>query len=233
MAEKRVDRAFAEKFLQSVDAPLDYGVYFLFHEWWEEAPESAIDGYVEEMMAIPNAEAFLAERHFAEPLTLERLAACAPGTLGHAYRAFIVENSLEQNLGRNYRAMNEELTQNGKLKRLPADLSYMIVRGFQVHDFMHILTGYRATHMGELALAAYYLAQMRFPYHAMRMAVTAAHYALLEPRIITECMDAIADGWSFGRRSENINFAKWEDEIDTPLLDLRQRFKLDTIATAV
>ena len=175
----------------------------------------------------------MAERHFAEPLTLERLAACAPGTLGHDYRAFIVENNLEQNLGRNYRAMNEELTQNGKLKRLPADLSYMIVRGFQVHDFMHILTGYRATHMGELALAAYYLAQMRFPYHAMRMAVTAAHYALLEPRIITECMDAIADGWSFGRRSENINFAKWEEEIDTPLLELRQRFKLDTIATAV
>ena len=138
MAEKRVDRAFAEKFLQSVDTPLDYGVYFLFHEWWEEAPQSAIDGYVEEMMAIPNAEAFLAERHFAEPLTLERLAACAPGTLGHDYRAFIVENNLEQNLGRNYRAMNEELTQNGKLKRLPADLSYMIVRGFQVHDFMHI-----------------------------------------------------------------------------------------------
>ena len=87
--------------------------------------------------------------------------------------------------------------------------------------------------MGELALAAYYLAQMRLPYHAMRMAVTAAHYALLEPRIITECMDAIADGWSFGRRSENINFAKWEEEIDTPLLELRQRFKLDTIATAV
>ena len=26
-----------------------------------------------------------------------------------------------------------------------------------------------------------------------------------EPRIITECMDAIADGWTFGRKSKNIS----------------------------
>ena len=230
---KKVDRTFAEKFLTSVDTPLEYGVYFLFHDWWAEAPDSAIDGYLEEMHKIDGVDAFLKERHFAEPLSLERLAECAPGTLGHDYRAFLVENKLEENLGRNYRAMNEELTQMGALNRLPADLSYLITRGFQTHDFLHILTGYRATHMGELALAAYYLAQLRFPYHAMRMAVTAAHYAFLEPRIITECMDAIADGWTFGRKSKNIHFHKWEEEIDTPLLELRNRFELKTIAMAV
>ena len=163
---KKVDRTFAEKFLTSVDTPLEYGVYFLFHDWWAEAPDSAIDGYLEEMHKIDGVDAFLKERHFAEPLSLERLAECAPGTLGHDYRAFLVENKLEENLGRNYRAMNEELTQMGALNRLPADLSYLITRGFQTHDFLHILTGYRATHMGELALAAYYLAQLRFPYHA-------------------------------------------------------------------
>ena len=128
--------------------------------------------------------------------------------------------------------MNDELTQKGQLNRLPADLSYLIVRGFQTHDFLHILTGYRATLMGELALASFYLAQLRFPYHAMRMAVTTAHYAFLEPRIITECMDAITDGWAFGRKAANIHFHKWEEEIDTPLLELRNRFNLDTIAMA-
>ena len=48
--------------------------------------------------------------------------------------------------------MNEELT----LNRLPADLSYLITRGFQTHDFLHILTGYQAS--GGLL--------RRFPYHA-------------------------------------------------------------------
>ena len=39
-----VDREFAEKFMTAVDAPMEYGVYFLFHDWWAEAPQSAIDG---------------------------------------------------------------------------------------------------------------------------------------------------------------------------------------------
>ena len=96
--DKKVDRTFAEKFLTSVDTPLEYGVYFLFHDWWAEAPQSAIDGYVAEMMSLDGINDFLKERHFAEPLSLERLAECAPGTLGHAYRRFVVENKLEQDL---------------------------------------------------------------------------------------------------------------------------------------
>ena len=47
-----------------------------------------------------------------------------------------------------------------------------MVCGTQLHDFLHVLTGYGATIPGELALAAHYLAQLRFPYHAIRLAVT-------------------------------------------------------------
>ena len=38
-----VDRDFAERFLWAVDRPMEYGVYFLFHDWWAEAPEEAIE----------------------------------------------------------------------------------------------------------------------------------------------------------------------------------------------
>ncbi|CAN1502813.1 hypothetical protein MCEMIH16_00551 [Caulobacteraceae bacterium] len=129
-AKATIDEAFAGKFLKSVNTPLDYGVYHLFHDWWAEAPQEAIDAYSQELAAIAEAQPLLQERFISEPLSLERLAACAPGTLGHAYRAFILENKLEQNLGRNYRLFNEELSQSGKLDRLPPDLSYMMVRGF-------------------------------------------------------------------------------------------------------
>jgi ubiquinone biosynthesis protein COQ4 len=98
-----IDRAFAEKFLTSVDRPLEYGVYFLFHDWWEEAPAAAIDAYMEELHAIPGATAFLLERYIAEPLTVEGLRPYAPGTLGHAYREFVVANKLIENFGRDYR----------------------------------------------------------------------------------------------------------------------------------
>jgi hypothetical protein len=113
-----IDRGFAEKFLRASDAPLDYGVYLLFHDWWAEAPQKAIDAYSRELASIPEAAPLLASRYISEPLSLERLAECAPGTLGHAYRRFILDNKLEQNLGRNYRRFNEELTSSGKLDRL-------------------------------------------------------------------------------------------------------------------
>ncbi|NBB15202.1 hypothetical protein GVN21_07515 [Caulobacter sp. SLTY] len=222
-----IDRDFAAKFLVAADAPLDYGVYLLFHEWWAEAPREAIEAYSRELASIPEAAPLLASRFIAEPLSLERLAACAPGTLGHAYRRFIIDNGLEQNLGRNYRKFNAELTASGKLDRLPPDLSYMMVRGFQIHDFLHVLTGYEATNWGELALAAFYLAQLRFPYHAMRVAVTTAHMAFVRPGLIVDAMDAFVDGWSFGRSACNLNFERWEDELDTPLEVLRARMKLN------
>jgi ubiquinone biosynthesis protein COQ4 len=233
MAGERVtDREFAEKFLVAADSPLDYGVYLLFHEWWAEAPQGAIDAYSRELASMPEAAPLLASRFIAEPISLERLEACAPGTLGHAYRRFILDNKLEQNLGRNYRAFNEELTRSGKLDRLPPELSYMMVRGFQIHDFLHVLTGYEATNWGELALAAFYLAQLRFPYHAMRVAVTTAHMAFVRPGLIVDAMDAFVDGWSFGRSASNLNFERWEDELDTPLEVLRARMKLNRVRIA-
>lgn len=227
-----INREFAAKFLRAADAPLDYGVYLLFHDWWAEAPQQAIEAYSRELASIPEAGPLLASRYISEPLSLDRLAECAPGTLGHAYRRFILDNKLEQNLGRNYRKFNEELTSSGKLDRLPPDLSYMMVRGFQIHDFLHVLTGYEATNWGELALAAFYLAQLRFPYHAMRVAVTAAHMAFVRPGLIVDAMDAFVDGWSYGRTARNLNFERWEDELDTPLEVLRARMNLNRVGLA-
>lgn len=232
MARPLIDRDFAELFLKSTDRPLEYGVYFLFHEWWAEAPQKAIDAYANQLAAVPGAAEFLAARYLAEPLPLDRLASCAPGTLGHGYHAFIVENGLEANLARNYKTFNEELSASGKLDRLPADLSYMIVRGFQIHDFQHVLTGFDSTPMGELAQAAFHFAQLKFPYHAMRMAVTTAHMAFLNPDIIDDGMDAIVAGWSLGRSSQNLHFVHWEDELDTPLDVLRERMNIHVRAQA-
>ena len=220
-----VDREFADRFLRAVDRPMEYGVYFLFHDWFEAAPQTAIDAYLKELRAIEGAPAFLEQRFIADPLTLEQLSGCAPGTLGAAYRQFIEENNLEANLGRNYRDFNAELHAQGKLDRLPDDMSYMMLRGFQTHDFLHVATGYDSSPLGELAIAAFYLAQLRFPYHAMRMAVTLGHAAFVNPEITVAAMDAIVDGWSRGRSTPNLNFVRWEEQLDTPLHALQTDLK--------
>ena len=223
-----VDREFAERFLWAVDRPMEYGVYFLFHDWWQEAPQAAIDAYMEELHAIEGAQDFLSQKHIPAPIEVERLAQCAPGTLGKGYYDFVVENHLEAKFAVNYREFNQQLHASGQLDRLPEDMSYMMVRGTQIHDFQHVLTGFDSTPHGELQLAAFYLAQLRFPYHAMRLAVTLAHTAFVNPGITVEAMDAIVEGWSKGRASGNLNFARWEDELDTPVSELRARFRIQT-----
>lgn len=227
-----VDREFVKKFMVSVDRPLDYGVYFLFHDWWEGATTEAIDAYMEELHNIPGATEFLKEGYIAEPLTVEGLRDYAPGTLGAAYRDFVEENNLIENFGRDYRAFQKQLMGSGKLDRMPEDMAYMMVRGTQIHDFMHVLTGYGATIPGELALASYYLSQIRFPYHAIRLAVTMAHTALVAPKGVVPSMDAFVDGWYYGRNSNNINFEKWEERMSEPLANLQVEMNLRQIAKA-
>ncbi len=226
-AEPIVDRAFAEKFLTAVDRPFDYGVYLLFHDWWAEAPQRAIDAYADQLRAQPGATEFLAERHLPEPTTVDQLAGCAPGTLGHAYHSFVVDNGLEANLARNYREFNEQLHDAGTLDRLPDDVSFTIVRGFQLHDMLHVLTGFSPKPLGELAQAGFHFGQLQFPYHAFRMAVTTAHVAFVDPNAITPAMDALVTGWMVGRFAANTHFHRWEDELDTPLTELRERFGID------
>ncbi len=224
--EPIVDREFVERFMWAVDRPMAYGVYYLFHDWWAEAPQGAIDAYMKELHAIPGAAQFLERKHIPAPIEVERLQACAPGTLGRGYYDFVVDNNLLDKFAVNYRDFNEKLHASGKLDRLPEDMSYMMVRGTQIHDFQHVLTGFDSTPYGELKLAAFYLAQLRFPYHAMRMAVTFAHAAFVNPEITVDAMDAVVEGWSKGRASGNLNFARWEDELDTPVSELRERFAI-------
>lgn len=128
----------------------------------------------------------------AEPISLDELVDCAPGTLGHGDRNFIVDNGLEANLARNYRDFNEHLSSQGTLDRLPANLGYTILRGFQIHDFLHVLTGFSS-----------------------------------KPDAILPAMDAMSAGWAMGRAAENLHFTKWEDELNTPLGELRDRVGID------
>lgn len=227
MSDPIVDRTFAEKFLTAVDRPFDYGVYLLFHDWWEAAPQEAIDAYYEDLMSIPGAKDFVANRYLSDPIAVDDLKDCAPGTLGDGYRRFITENGLEENLARNYKDFNEKLQSTGALDRLPEDMSYMIVRGFQIHDFLHVLTGFSSKPLGELAQAAFHFGQLRFPYHAMRLAVTTGHMAFVNPGASAKAMDAIVDGWIVGRSSENAHFTIWETELDTPLEEIRTRLSIE------
>lgn len=89
-----------------------------------------------------------------------------------------------------------------------------------------MLTGYPATPLGELAIQSFQLAQMDYPYAAMWIAVVTGHMTLVDPHLIKPAMDAITDGWSFGRNARSIQFAKSEQRLGEPLDAIRAEFDL-------
>ncbi len=157
---------------------------------------------------------------------MDELKAYQPGTVGRAYYHFIADNGLEANLATNYKALHDMMKGMGNLDRMPDNLNYAIIRGFQIHDLLHVLTGYEATPDGEIALQAFCLAQLRFPYFGMWMSVVTTRMTFLDPDMILPSMDAISEGWQYGRRTENLQFDQWETMFERPLAQVRREYNI-------
>ncbi len=228
MSTPRVDRSFGEKFLTSIDNFYDYGVHLLFNDWWENAPVATIAKYVAAIESHPEHGPLAREGWYAEPLDLKTLEGYAPGTLGNAYLRFMRDNNLVERLAVGYRELHEEFEASGKLDAMPPVMKYKVLRGYQTHDLHHVLTGYAATPWSELGLQAFGLAQMNFPYAAMTIATIMGHMTLIDPYLIQPAMDAITDGWAYGRRARSLQFVKFETMLDRPLADVQGEFRLDT-----
>ena len=103
-------------------------------------------------------------------------------------------------------------------------MQFAVLRGFQTHDFQHVITGYGPDGLGEIALQAFCLAQIQFPYFGMWVAVTTTRMTFVQPHSIVPLMDAITDGWRLGRTVRNIQVERWESMLDAPVVELRERF---------
>jgi ubiquinone biosynthesis protein COQ4 len=222
----KIDRVFGEKYLTCMDDFYSYGVHLLFNEWWESAPADAVEKYVAAIENHPDQGPLARERWYAEPFSLKQLEGYAPGTLGAEWLTFMVDNNLVERLALGYRELHEEYEATGKLDRMPELLQYKVLRGYQTHDIHHVLTGYKAAPFDELALQSFQLAQQDFPYSAMTLATIMGHATLVDPLLIKPAMDAITDGWAFGRRARSIQFVAFEKMLDRPLRDIQAEYNL-------
>jgi ubiquinone biosynthesis protein COQ4 len=223
---QKIDRNFGELYLRCTDNFYEYGVHLLFNEWWVDAPADAIEKYVAAIEDHPEQGPLARKRWLAAPFSLDMLKGCAPRTLGAEWLAFMVENNLVEKLAAGYRELHEEMEATGKLDNMPDVMKYKVLRGYQTHDIHHVLTGYAATPLDELALQAFQLAQMDYPYSAMTLATIIGHAALVDPLLIKPAMDAITDGWAYGRRTKSIQFVAFEEMLHRPLDEVRNEYGL-------
>jgi ubiquinone biosynthesis protein COQ4 len=222
----KIDRKFGEDYLRCTDNFYEYGVHLLFNEWWENAPADAIAKYVAAIEDHPEQGPLAQQRWLAEPFSLEQVNGYERGTLGGEWLAFMIDNDLVERLALGYRELHEELEAKGKLDNMPDILKYKVLRGYQTHDLHHVLTGYTATPLGELALQAFQLAQQDYPYSAMTLATVLGHATLVDPLLIKPAMDAITDGWAFGRRTRSIQFVAFEKMLHRPLAEVQAEYGL-------
>ncbi len=217
---------FAKLLLTTLNDPAANPVHMLFNQWWQHAPDDVKDAYVSGFLAEPRYAAFVEEQHYADPLDLAEMVALPPGTLGRCYHDWIVDNGLTAAIATNYRQFHESLEANGMLDGMPEPMRYAVLRGFQTHDFQHVVTGYDASGRGEIALQAFCLAQIQFPYFGMWMSVVATRMTFVDPRMIVPMMDSITDGWQLGRSIPSIQCEKWETMLEHDLGALRGRYGL-------
>lgn len=218
---------FADRFILTCNHLDQNPVHVLFNQFWEDVPPEVAEAYTRQFVDDERLAAFVAEGHYAEPLTVERLAASPPGSLGAAAHRFITGNGLEKNLATNYRRFHQALESSGMLDGMPEPLRYAVLRGFQLHDFLHVVTGYGPSPRDELALQSFCLAQLQFPYFGMWVAVVTTRMTFIAPDLIVGTMDAVTEGWQYGRSVANVQIVRWEERLDEPLADLRRSHGID------
>lgn len=221
-----IDPEFGTLFLATASNFYRDTVETMFHRWWNTADDAAIAAYVDAIENDTELSVLVAEGWLAPAFSLSRVAQCPPGSLGAALHRFVVDNGLAEHIAENYRALSHSLDTEGALRRMPPALRYKVLRGHQTHDLHHVVTGYPATPLGELSIQAFELAQMNYPYAAMWIATVTTHFTFVDPKLIRPAMDAIADGWAYGRRARNIQFVRLEDHYNEPLETVRARYGL-------
>lgn len=221
-----LDRSFAAEFLQTIDDPAKHGVHLLFNSYWRTMPDDVRAKYVEALYAEPELKAFTEARWFPEPYSFDDMADLPRDSLGYAYYRHIIDNNLNREIATGYRGFHQMLEASGQLERMPDEVKYMVLRGFQTHDLLHMVTGFSTTGLGEIALQAFCLAQLPSLYFATWMSVSTTRAALLDPSALRPVMDAISEGWRLGRTLPNLQVVRWEEHLARSLADIRREYRV-------
>ncbi len=144
------------------------------------------------------------------------LAALPSGSLGRAYYEFMASEDLSA----------EALVEQSKVQRPAADdeITWFRERNREMHDLLHIVTGYGRDPLGEACVVAFSYAQTGQKGFAVIAAVTAFRLARKLPG--QHVMRAVFEAYRQGRRAEWLIVADWESLLSRPLEAVRAQLKV-------
>ena len=142
------------------------------------------------------------------------LAALPAGTLGRAYYDFMAAENLSA----------EGLVEASRIERPPAsdDVTLFRERGREMHDLLHVVTGYGRDPLGEACLVAFTYAQNRLKGLAVIAVFAARRIARSRPG--QPVRRAVFEGYRHGRSAEWLPGADWEALLAQPVEAIRAQF---------
>ena len=142
------------------------------------------------------------------------LAALPAGTLGRAYFDFMAAENLSA----------EGLVEASRIERPPAsdDVTLFRERGREMHDLLHVVTGYGRDPLGEACLVAFTYAQNRLKGLALIAVFAARRIARSRPG--QPVRRAVFEGYRHGRSAGWLPGADWEALLAQPVEAIRAQF---------
>jgi len=135
-------------------------------------------------------------------------------TLGHAYYDFTAAENLSA----------EGLVEMSQIDRPPAtdDVTLFRERNREMHDLLHVVTGYGRDPLGEACLVAFSYAQTRLKGFAVLAIFAARRIARSRPGHPVRL--AVFEGYRHGRRAGWLLGADWEALLSQPIDAIRAQF---------
>lgn len=158
------------------------------------------------------------ERYVGRPYDVDELIRYPPGSLGHELAASMIAHDFDPEFYRDYYGSGALHFKN--------DEEYIRFRTRQMHDLVHVLTGFGATDFPEeLGMQAFLAAQTRRPF-----SIALVGFGMLrivaQPKELSRTLQQVAKGFAMGYAAEPLIAYRFEDDWETPVEEWRLRLNL-------
>jgi ubiquinone biosynthesis protein COQ4 len=221
-----IDPKLLSAWLETVEEPEGDSISKSHLLFYELADEAAKQNYYDAYKSNPVLHHFVENPYVPADFEFDSLGSLPEGSLGYVYFRHIRDKGLNHIEMKDYPNYRKVLEQAGGARGMPQELVYTTFRSRQIHDLTHILAGYGIDHYGELAVQAFTLAQFKRPYPILLISAATTHAAFNRPDRLETYMDAIADGWTKGKKAKNLLVGRWEELFDRPLIELQHEYNL-------
>ncbi|HEY9862856.1 MAG TPA: Coq4 family protein [Candidatus Obscuribacterales bacterium] len=198
--------AIFDGFLAIVKAP--YGDFSGIGKLSKELnDDSTLEQIVNFLRQTPQGEWAFKERPLLGNIDLEQLHELPKNTLGYIYSDRMIKNNLKP-------VPVEKIGDH--------DFSYLGVHIGETHDIWHIITGSDTDKPGEVKLQAFCVAQLNHDRLFLSLlSKNLLKTAIEEMELCESIMDALAKGWTMGKKAKPLFGIQWNSLWEKPLEDIR------------